>query len=285
VTSKGDGPSDPGRLFLEQLGTIESAIRFACHRGGIRDDEAEDFASAVKLKLIENDYAIIRKHTPPASFKGYISVVVQRLLLDHRNAQWGKWHASAEAKRLGEPAITIEALLHRDSRTVEEIVPVLRRRWPDLTRARIDTIVRALPHRARRARAVEIELAEDAIGADDVSVHEAAFEADRIELSHRIATIVRDTMNELDDHDRLIFRLHFEGGMSIAEISRTRCVEQKPLYRRLKRALARLRARIEAAGIAAEDAMNLLSSRGIDLDFGFEGGTVIPRPSSDREDS
>jgi RNA polymerase sigma factor for flagellar operon FliA len=285
VTSKGDGPDGPEKLFLEQLPIIERAIRFACHRGSLRNEEAEDFGSAVKLKLIENDYAIIRKYTPPASFAGYIAVVVQRLLLDYRIAQWGKWHASAEAKRLGEPAITIEVMLVRDGRTIEEIVPVLLRRWPDLTRARIDEIALALPHRTRRARAVEIELAEDAIGADDVSVHEAAFEADRIELSHHIATIVRDTMNELDEHDRLIFRLHFEGSMSIADISRTLCVEQKPLYRRLQRALVRMRARLEATGISAEDANELLGAPETDLDFGFGGGTLVPRPSSDQEES
>lgn len=285
VTRKGDGHRDPETLFLEQLATIDRAIRFACHRSSLRDDEAEDFASTVKLKLIENDYAIIRKHTPPASFAGYIQVVVQRLLLDYRITQWGKWHASAEAKRLGEPAITIEALLVRDGRMVEEIVPVLLRRWPDLTRARIDAIVQTLPHRTRRARAVDINLAADAVGADDVSVHDAAFEKDRLELSRRIEAIVRETMNELDEHDRLIFRLHFDGTMSIAEISRTLCVEQKPLYRRLHRALARMRLRLESAGISAEDVNDLLAAPGTDFDFGFDGETSKTRPSSDQEES
>jgi RNA polymerase sigma factor (sigma-70 family) len=283
VTSKSGYPNDHEKLFLEQLGTIDRAIHFACRRHALRDEEAEDFASVVKLKLIENDYAVIRKHAPCSSFAAYIAVVVQRLLLDHRIAQWGKWHASAEAKRAGEPALTIETMLYRDGRTIDEIVPLLLRRWPDLTRVRIDAIARALPRRARRARAVEIDLAADTIGADDRSVHEAAFEADRIELSRRIATIVRDTMSELDAHDRLIFRLRFEGAMSVAEISRTLCVEQKPLYRRLQRALARMRTRLENSGIAAEDANEVLSARGIDLDFGFGEGSIVTRPSSDQE--
>lgn len=283
VTSKGDSFNDPEKLFLEQLATIDRAIRFACHRQALRDHEAEDFASIVKLKLIENDYGVIRKHTPCSSFAAYIAIVVQRLLLDYRIAQWGKWHASAEAKRFGEVGITIETMLYRDGRTVDEIVPMLLRRWPDLTRARIDAIAGTLPQRTRRARAVGIDLAADTVGADDLSVHEAAFETDRAELSRRMATIVRDTMEELDEHDRLIFRLRFEGGMSIAEISRTLSVEQKPLYRRLQRALARMRVRLENAGIAAEDAEEVLSSRATDLDFGFGGGSIVTRPSSDQE--
>jgi hypothetical protein len=48
--------------FLEQLGTIDRAIRFVCHRDSLREEEAEDLASAVKLKLIENNCAVIRKH-------------------------------------------------------------------------------------------------------------------------------------------------------------------------------------------------------------------------------
>src|SRR5256885_9925743 len=42
--------------------------------------DAEDFGSFVKLKLIENDYAALRKFEHRCSFAAYISVVVQRLL-------------------------------------------------------------------------------------------------------------------------------------------------------------------------------------------------------------
>ncbi len=278
-------PDDAKTLFLEQLEAIDRAIRFACHRASLREHDAEDFASTVRLKLIDNDYAVIRKHDSRSSFCGYIAVVVQRLLLDHRNTQWGKFHASAEAKRIGDTAITIEAFLYRDGRTIEEVLPTLLRRWPDLTRERIDGIVRALPPRSARPRVVDIEHAAESVGADGATVHDAAFEADRHATSQQLCAIVRDTMKELDEHDRLIFRLHWEGDMSVANISRVLHIEQKPLYRRLQRALARMRARLEAAGIDAEDANALLSARGVDLDFGFGSGSGDPRPSSDQEES
>jgi RNA polymerase sigma factor for flagellar operon FliA len=270
----------PEKLFLIELETIERAIRYACRRGSLRDDDAEDFASYVKLKLIEKDYAVIRKYERRSSFAAFISVVVQRMLLDYRIGQWGKWHASAEAKRIGEPAITIEAMLYRDGRTIDEMLPLLVRRWPELTRPAIDAIVRRLPSRLPRLRAVELETAGDTLAADV----ESPFQSERTDVARRIAAVVRETMKNLDEHDRLIFRLRFEGGMSVAEVSRTLKLEQKPLYRRLQRALLLLRGRLEAVGVSAADAEEVLNHRGTDLDFGFEPGSLPGLPSSSDEE-
>src|ERR1044072_3956268 len=98
------------QLFRAKLETIERAIRYVCQRNSVRREEEEEFASHVKLKLIEDEYAVIRKHEGRASFAAYISVVIQRLLFDYRIAQWGKWHASTQAQRLGELGVTLEAM-------------------------------------------------------------------------------------------------------------------------------------------------------------------------------
>lgn len=279
---QGEGSAE--KFFLDGLDTIERAIRSACNRARMSDDDREEFASWVRLRLIENDYAIVRKHDPQSSFGAYMAVVVHRLLLDYRIAQWGKWHASAEAKRYGEPAITIEAMLYRDGRTIDEVLPALRRRWPDLTREKVEELANTLPARLPRPRAVEVDVATGAIGEDAATVHEAAFASERRALSRIIDETVRGTIRELDPHDRLLFRLRFEGGLSIAQIARTLGVEQKPLYRRLQRTLARLRARLESAGVAAEDAIELLSTRETDFDFGFGTETSESSPSSKDRD-
>jgi RNA polymerase sigma factor for flagellar operon FliA len=259
---------DAERLFLHELAAIERTIQFACRRGGLRDN-ADDFSSYVKLKLIENDYAVIRKHDRRSSFAAFISIVVQRLLLDYRVREWGKWHASAHARRLGEAAIAVEAMLHRDGRTIDEALPALLRRWPELTRCQVEEIARTLPAHSRRPRPVDLDHAAEAIGSDATSVAEAAFEADRLQLSRKIAELVRSFMALLDEHDRLIFRFRFEAGLSVAEISRVRHIEQKPLYRQIDRMLLALRGQLEKAGIHAEDVEEILASRNTDLDFGF----------------
>lgn len=272
------------KLFLIQLETIERAIHYACRRGSLRDEDAEDFASYVKLKLIEKDYAVIRKYERRSSFAAFISVVVQRMLLDYRIGQWGKWHASAEARRLGEPAMTIEAILFRDGRTLDDMMPVLLRRWPELTRATVEAIVHRLPSRTPRLRAVDLDAASDTLASLGNCDEDPAFASERTAVARRVARVVRGTLHELEEHDRLIFRLHYEGGMSVADVSRTLRIEQKPLYRRVKRALMLLRKRLEAAGVSAADAEELLTSRDTDLDFGFDPAAPL-RPSTDEEEA
>jgi RNA polymerase sigma factor for flagellar operon FliA len=81
-------------------------------------------------------------------------------------------------------------------------------------------------------------------------------------------------MNELEERDRVIFRLHFDGGLSLAQISRVLRMDQKPLYRRLQRALRTIRQSLEAEGFTAADASEILASRCTDLDFGFSAPTT-----------
>ena len=45
-------------LFRANVVLVERVIASVCRRAGLRDEEAEDFASTAKLELIENDYAI-----------------------------------------------------------------------------------------------------------------------------------------------------------------------------------------------------------------------------------
>ena len=48
-------------LFLGQLGWIKRAARALCRRYGLSSDEAADFTSWAKLKLVEDDYAALAK--------------------------------------------------------------------------------------------------------------------------------------------------------------------------------------------------------------------------------
>ena len=266
-------------LFLAELETIERAIAFACRRSGLRDEDAEDFASFVRVKLIDHDYAVIRKCEQRLSFGGYISVVVQRLLLDYRISQWGKWHASTHARQLGDEAIAIEAMVYRDGNTIDEVLPALLRRWPSLTREKVEALARQLPARTRRPRAIDLD---PQIAFAETGGSENTFAWDRAELSRAIAGIVRETMRGLGEDDRLLFRLRFEGGMSVAEIARVLRIEQKPLYRRLRRCLFLLRKNLENAGIQGKDVDEILDDPNSDLDFGFER-VALPATSRDEE--
>jgi RNA polymerase sigma factor (sigma-70 family) len=266
-------------LFLEHLPTIERALAFVCRRNSLHDEHAEDFSSWVKLKLIENDYATIRKFDG-RNFPAYISMVIHRLLLDYRIHLWGKWHASAEAKRQGEVAVTLEVMLCRDGRSFDEALPAIKRLHPDVTREQLEKIAASLPPRKAKPREVELEGVAERLTVPSESVADTPLARERATLWRRIADVVRAYFESIGEEDRSILRLRFGGGMSVADVSRALQVEQKPLYRQLTRHIAELRRRLQVAGIDWSSAHELLEHPSNGLDFTFlEIENERPRPS------
>src|SRR4051794_36861005 len=102
-----EGFAEAAALFLASLELIEAVIARVCSRSGLRDADAEDFSSTVKIALLEDNYAILRGWQRRASLGGYLLVVVRRLLLDERVRKLGRFEPSAEARRGGEAAILI----------------------------------------------------------------------------------------------------------------------------------------------------------------------------------
>src|SRR4029453_14108130 len=43
------------------------------------------------LRLVEDDYDVLRRFQARSSLPTYVTVVIQRLFLDYRNRLWGKW--------------------------------------------------------------------------------------------------------------------------------------------------------------------------------------------------
>ncbi len=113
------------RLFLSQLALIDAVTAFIARRHHLSATDAEEFAAHVRLRILEDDYATLRKFEERSSLKTYLTTVIQRWFLDDRTARWGKWRPSAEAKRLGPLAILVERLMVRDGMTFDEACTVL----------------------------------------------------------------------------------------------------------------------------------------------------------------
>src|SRR4051812_9186187 len=109
---------EPEQFFLDHLPLIEQIIASTGRRKGMDAAAIEEFDAEVKLRLVDNDYAVIRTFQERSSFATYISAVVANILLDLRNHEWGKWHASAEAERAGAVALDLEQHLYRDGRSL-----------------------------------------------------------------------------------------------------------------------------------------------------------------------
>ena len=136
---------------MSNLGLIDRVVAFACRRYQLNTDDAEEFVSIVNVKLIDDDYAVLRAWEQRSSFKTYISIVVQRVALDYRIQTWGKWRASAEAKRLGELAEEVERLLLRDDRSLDEVLVALVQKHPHLTRESLRELADRFPVRSPTA--------------------------------------------------------------------------------------------------------------------------------------
>ena len=272
---------DPEKLFRENLPVIDRVSREVCRGARLRDADAEDFASSVKLALIENDYAILRKWEGRSSLAGYLSVVIRRLLADRRDHELGRWTPSAEAARGGASGVLLETLLMRDGRPLAEVLPIVMARHPSLTSADITAMADRLPRRHGRLRAVALEEAAESSLASRERADARALSAEVRRLSARASEVVRRTMDGWEDEDAMIIRFRYGSSMSIADISRMLRLPQRPLYRRIEALLSRLGSALGAAGLDAAVLSSVIGEASQEMDFGFDGKTHSMLPSGE----
>ena len=267
------GP-DASELLTSNLALIERAVAFACRRYRLDASDAEELRSIVHLRLVENDYAILRAYEQRSSFATYISIVVQRMALDYRIHAWGKWHASAEAKRSGALAVELEQIVRRDGRTLDEAVTLLAPKYAGVTRDSLQSLLGRLPERAARHREVDLEEAEPVAVTD---VDESLIAHERRTEAERLSSFMNALMARVPDDERLILQLRFEGGMTVAQIARALGLDQKLTYRRIERRMRDIKEELLHAGISARDVLDLIG-RDESL-IRFDVGKQDPRPS------
>ena len=258
----------PEELFRDNLPLIDRVIARVCRNARLFGPDAEDFASAARLQLMDNGYAALRKFEGRCSLVTYLTIVIQRMLMLDRMRTWGRWNASTAAQSLGDLGIRAEQLIRRDGRTIDEALPILRDLDPMLTRARLEEIVAQLPERKPRLRAVDAEEIEEELPARESS-ETRVLERDAQSRSERVTGAIRGAMAEMTLEDSTIVRLHFHTGMTLAEIARALAIPQRPLYRRLERILATLRDALYRAGLDRGSVDDLIGSKLVDLDFGL----------------
>jgi RNA polymerase sigma factor (sigma-70 family) len=259
---------DPSVLFRSSLALIDSAAAAVCRRAGLHGADAEDFASNFKLTLMADDYASLRGYEGRSSLGTYLTVIAHRLLVDEWRAA-GRWHASSAALQMNEAGVLLERALRYERRSVDEVLPLLQSLDPSLTREAVVAMEAKLPLRPPRPRIVELEPhAETLAGGERADVLVVASEAQR--LAQRAGEAVRRILAELNVEDRSILRLRFAAGLTIADVSRSLRIPQRPLYRRIERLLLRIRRELEGAGFDASAAAELIG--GV-AEFDFALGT------------
>ena len=246
-------------LFLKHLDWIDRVASMTCSSHGVWDADAEDFTAWVRMKLVEDDYAVIRRFLGNSELKTYLATVVVRHFIDFGREARGRWRPSAAAERLGAPAVDVERLVRREGYTLQQAGEKLRTAGrTTLSDAELARLLGQIPERAPLRPVV----GEPATGLDaapgvsraDERVVEAEADSRRAEVMGALGT----ALGQLAPEEQLIVQLHFAEGHTVADVARALRLEQKPLYRRVERLRARLRALLESAGLGGDDVRGLL---------------------------
>lgn len=274
---------NPETRYLQHLDSIERIAAFVARRNHLNADDTRDFAQNVNCKLIEDDYAIIRKFEERSSFTTYLMTVILRLFHQWRVEMWGKWRPSAEARRLGDKAITLERLITRDGFTFAEAVNVLTTRAGGVyTVAELEALYIRLPTRNPRPVLVSEEVTPDVAG--DSAADDRIESRERERTARKCAEALDAALANLDAEDRLILKLRYWDSKKAPEIAQILGIEQKKVYKRLEKLAKVLRKELERAGVMRADVDQLLGSGDHEIKVGGASSLESPsfRPSDKR---
>jgi RNA polymerase sigma factor (sigma-70 family) len=247
-------------LFLEHLPRIEKTIGLLGRRYGFRDAEAADLASWIKLRLIENDYAVFQKFRGESAITTYLTVVIATLIQDYKVQKWGRWRPSAAALRKGRVAVKLESLVYRQGYQLSHAAELLRA-CGDTTMgdreiaAVLSELPRRGPPRPREVGDESLDSKPTSSSADELVEHEAD-----VQERSTVEGALRAALEQMSPEDQCILTMRFWQDTSVADISRALNLPQKPLYRKLERAFVHLRRELVRQGISSERARTLIGS-------------------------
>jgi RNA polymerase sigma factor for flagellar operon FliA len=271
---------DYERLVVENLPLVDSVVRLIARRHRLSADEEDELSSAIRLKLVENDYQVLRKFEGRSKLRTYLITVVQRHFLDARIARWGRWRPSSIARRLGPIAVLLDQLLTRDRLPFDEAVTAIMARHDEVSREHLHEIMLQLPSRGARQFTGEEELEHVAAQTPDEDRVIASLE--RTRAGDRIQRALDTVLANLGDEDRVILKMRFCDDVRISRIAELMGLAAKPFYRRLEDLMRVLRSELQRQGVSAEDVANIIGdpASGIGEVLGPAGvGKTGGRPS------
>jgi RNA polymerase sigma factor (sigma-70 family) len=254
------------RLLLANLSLVDRVVAFIARRNGLDAATRDDVAAIVRLKLIDNDYQILKKFEGRSSFETYLATVVQRIVLDERIRQWGKWRPSAEAKRLGPLAMRLELLLSRDGLGREEAFRSLETS-EGTSRAELEAAFVRLPPRTPRREVGEAAM--ESLADSGANADQRLREREARGVARRAQVVLNAALGDLPSEDRLIMKMRFEDSFTVADIAVALKLEARPLYRRIEATLHELRRCLEDAGLDAGAVVSLIGVPEADIRIAF----------------
>ena len=245
------------RVFDQQFGCIETLVRRVARRRRLGYEEEQELYSRVMLHVVEDDYAVLRSFQGRSSWKTYLMVMIQRVLLDWRVQEWGRYRPSAKVRRLGSTAVLLDERINRDGFSPAEAVGDVLGRGVAEHAAEVEALADAIPRRCRR-RLVEGEetLALLAGGERADSRVEDAW---REQAHAKVRGGLAMALARLTDEERGLLRLRFVLGMTVQAIGRKTDAEARLLYRRYATIIRRLRRDLVAMGLTWREVRSMVA--------------------------
>lgn len=250
-------PSARGRALLEShYDLIQRKLRLLSRGSGLPDHEAEEFRSWALFRLVEDDYRVLASWEGRSTFSTFLTIVLVNLMRDYRIHIWGKWRPSAEARRQGTDIVLLERLWVRDGLPLAEVVHRMREEH-GVTRppAELERLAASLPRRPERRQVPEDELLRVPV---DGRVESRVEDAERDRTAALLNAELLPLLRSLAAEDRLLLKLHYRDGLSMAAIAPVLGHPQRELYSMRDRCLKRLRRTLEGAGLSAVQVRKLI---------------------------
>lgn len=245
-------------LLQEHFALIRQRLERIGRSSGLPAQDAEELQSWAMNRLIENDYRILGSWEGRSSFSTYLNVVLSNLLRDYRIHIWGKWRPTAAARREGPEAILLEQLWHRDRLPLAEAVDrMVSEHKVALSRDEIERLAARLPQKTERRWVGEEELLKVAV---DGRVEERVEDDERARLAARVRAELVPRLRTLPAEERLLLKLCYRDGLTVAAVSSILGRPQKELYSMRDRCLRRLRQALESLGLCPEQVLGLIGS-------------------------
>jgi DNA-directed RNA polymerase specialized sigma24 family protein len=267
--------------FRDNQRFLDALLATIARRQRLRDDAAEDFAAWAKVRLWENEYALLRKWRGDSKLTTYLTTVAVNLGREYRVQHWGRWRPSAAAQRLGRVAILLEQLVYRDAMSLREAAEWLRtEKLTDLSDRALAAVLDKLPRRKPSPRtAGGDEPVERVIG--DARADEPIDEEEGDEAWWALRRALQGAIARLAPLDQVVIHMHFIQGYTLADVARAlKNVDQRSLYRLKDSALFALRRALTEAGIRWEEVRDLLDAARTPDDLPG-GETDASRPSNE----
>jgi RNA polymerase sigma factor (sigma-70 family) len=246
-------------LYHQSLEVLPPILRGLGREKRLSPEDVEDLRSEIQVKLLKDDYRVLRRWDSRSSLKVYLETLVYNIWHDWLRDEKGKVRVSAAARRLGPPAPLLEKLLGLERLTLEEAYQLIKPKFPGLSRGEVDEIAAQInPWRGRRFENEDVVRWLPDLKPTGAKRLE---QREKLDQKRKALALMHRLLSELPEQDRnLLVRAHAEG-VKFSCIARSLGIDQQPLYRRNERLITKLRTALEEAGIRWED---LSEALGID---------------------